>query len=197
MAEIARARKRFHDPSPNARPAPTNEAVVASSVWAEGTGQIAPRRSGSQHPKDAVQDTAVICAWHAAWLVRQHWPDDSPLIVGEFIAQAPVWELESRGYDQSQYDLVLLRPGRKSDFWGVRSTGRKNRLGRSKMTQDIHHHQWMHCERGYSITSSARRWIKVDSSTPIALVIHRARALWRRCHTTARRCTLSFLVFSL
>src|SRR5262245_35287773 len=83
---IVSTRKRFHDPSPNARPSPANEAVVASSVWPESIGQITPRCSGSQHPKDAIQYTAVIRASHAARLVRQHWPDDSPLIVGEFIA---------------------------------------------------------------------------------------------------------------
>jgi hypothetical protein len=32
------------------------------------------------------------------------------------IAKLPVLKLESRGYDQSQYGLVLLRPGRKSAF---------------------------------------------------------------------------------
>ena len=63
-------------------------------------------------------------------------------MVGEFIAhdsKLPVLKLESRGYDQSQYGLVSLRPGRKSAFGAKQtSTGRQNRLGRSKMTLSDH-----------------------------------------------------------
>lgn len=55
--------------------------VLLKVIW-----QIAPGCSGPQDPKDAVQNTAVIHAGHAARLVRQHWLDGSPLVVGEFVA---------------------------------------------------------------------------------------------------------------
>ena len=50
----------------------TNEAIVASSVRTEVVRQVAPRRSRSQDPEDALEDTTVVHPWHAARLVRQH-----------------------------------------------------------------------------------------------------------------------------
>src|SRR5689334_13769936 len=78
--------ERAHDPSPYARSSPANEAVVASGVRTEVVWQVAPRRSGPQDPKDAIEDATVVHARDTARLVGQHRPDGSPLIVGEFVA---------------------------------------------------------------------------------------------------------------
>src|SRR4029077_7258136 len=62
---------------------------------------IEPVELGPQHPKDAVEDTAVVHPWYAARLVGQHRPDGGPFMVGECIAhdsKLPVLKLESRGY---------------------------------------------------------------------------------------------------
>src|SRR6476659_7968691 len=101
--------QRVHNLGPNARPPPANKAVVAGGIWPEAAGQIAPWCSGSQDPKDAIEDTAVVYTRHPARLVRQHWPDGSPLMVGEFIAhdsKLPVLALESRGHVRSQCSLA-------------------------------------------------------------------------------------------
>jgi hypothetical protein len=75
-----------HNPAPDASPPPADEAVVASGVGAEALRQITPRCPRSQDPEDAIQDTAVVHPPDTAWLVRQHWIDGGPLMVGEFIA---------------------------------------------------------------------------------------------------------------
>ena len=50
------------------------------------------------------------------------------------ISKVPILKLESRGYDQSQYGLVLPWPRCKSAFGAKQtSTGTNDRLGRSKM----------------------------------------------------------------
>jgi hypothetical protein len=83
---IMSAGKRFHDPNPDTRPTPSNITVAASGVGAKALRHIASRGSGSQNPKDAVQDTPVVHAPHAARLIRQPRLDGNPLIIGEFIA---------------------------------------------------------------------------------------------------------------
>ena len=77
--------QRLHDPVPDTCPPPANEAIVASGVRAKALRQIAPRRTRSQDPEYAVEDTTVIDAGNAAWLVREHRPDEAPFIVAEFI----------------------------------------------------------------------------------------------------------------
>jgi len=55
---------------PRARPSPTNEAIVAGGVRTEVVRQIAPWRSRSQDPEDAIEDATIIHPRHAARLVR-------------------------------------------------------------------------------------------------------------------------------
>src|SRR5262245_27110992 len=74
-----------NDPTPDTRPAPAIEAIVASSIGAEALWEITPRHSRSQDPKDAVQHTAVVYSRDTAWLVWQHRSDGSPPIVGQFV----------------------------------------------------------------------------------------------------------------
>lgn len=50
----------IYDTVPDACPAPADEAIVAGSVAAKGTRQIAPGRSRAQNPENAVEDTTVI-----------------------------------------------------------------------------------------------------------------------------------------
>src|ERR1700738_2562432 len=84
--------QRIHDPVPYASLPPTNEAIITSSAGTIGFRQIAPWRARTQDPKDAVEHASVIYARNAARLVRQHWLDRGPFIIGEFVAhenQAP------------------------------------------------------------------------------------------------------------
>ena len=74
-----------YDLGPDARPLPANEAIVASSVGTKTVRQVPPSRAGPRHPKDAVEDTAVVHPCYATPLVRQHRLDGSPF-VGQFIA---------------------------------------------------------------------------------------------------------------
>src|SRR5215475_8880466 len=94
-----------HDFGPDARLPPANEAIVTSGVRAEVVRQVAPWRPRSQDPEDAIEDTTVIHAWHAARLVRQHRLDGSPLIVSEFVAHDSALQsgLESRLGSQAQH----------------------------------------------------------------------------------------------
>jgi hypothetical protein len=75
-----------HDAAPYASLTPANEPTIARSIGAKRLRQIAPRCAGSQDPKDAVQDTAVVHTRDTARLVRPHRLDGRPLVVGEFVA---------------------------------------------------------------------------------------------------------------
>src|SRR5262245_49943763 len=49
----------IHEAVPNTCFAPSDKAIVAGGAWAVPLWQIAPWRTGSQHPEDAVQHAAV------------------------------------------------------------------------------------------------------------------------------------------
>jgi hypothetical protein len=85
-SRVVSSGKGVYDTAPHASPPPANEAIVAGGVWTEVDWKVAPRRSRSQDPKDAVENAAVIDPRHATRLVRQHWFDGSPFLVGEFVA---------------------------------------------------------------------------------------------------------------
>lgn len=85
-SSIVSSGKRFHDTAPDTSSPPPNEAVVARGVWTKRLWQITPGRSGSQDPKNAIEDTAVIYPRNTSRLVRQHRLDDNPFIIGEFVA---------------------------------------------------------------------------------------------------------------
>jgi hypothetical protein len=61
----------IHEAVPNTCFAPSDKAIVAGGAWAVPLGQIAPWRTGSQHPEDAVQHAAVIHARHATGFVGE------------------------------------------------------------------------------------------------------------------------------
>ena len=89
--------KRFPDPAQDASPDASERSGYSRSM---GRSSAADRaivlRSNTQ--KDAIEETVVIHTRRAARLVRQHRPDGSPLMIGEFIAhdlKFQVWELES------------------------------------------------------------------------------------------------------
>ncbi len=75
-----------HHPVPDAGLAPANEAVVAGRVRAILSRKSTPRRSRPQNPEDAVQDTPVVYAGHAARLVRQQRLDHIPLEIRQFVS---------------------------------------------------------------------------------------------------------------
>src|SRR5207302_10298728 len=63
--------QRIHELVPHASPAPANKAIVAGGVWAEVVRQIAPWRTRTQDPEDAIEHAAVVYTRNAARLVRQ------------------------------------------------------------------------------------------------------------------------------
>jgi hypothetical protein len=68
---VVRGTDGVHQPVPHACLPPSVEAVVAGGSRTIAPRQVAPRRSRSQHPEDAVQHPPVIDARHALALVRQ------------------------------------------------------------------------------------------------------------------------------
>src|SRR5262249_19478660 len=120
----------IHDPAPDARSTPTNEAVVAGSVRTERIRQIAPRCPRSQDPEDATEDTTVIHPWHATRLVGQHRLDGSPLIIGEFVAHdsSPRFKggLNHRLLATSTRLPLVALPA-KVAFWGQADINRQTR----------------------------------------------------------------------
>ena len=97
--------KRVYDAAPDARPAPSDEAIVTGGVGAKMIRQIAPRCSGAQDPEYAIEDTPVVYPRNATWLVRQHGPDGNPFMISEFVvhdSSPQFWKFESRRSGQSQ-----------------------------------------------------------------------------------------------
>src|SRR3546814_8424702 len=60
-----------HQVVPYACLPPSGEAVVTGGTWAIALRQVAPRRTGTQHPEDAVQHAPIIDARHPSRLVGQ------------------------------------------------------------------------------------------------------------------------------
>ncbi len=83
---IVRGGDGVHQSIPNARLPPSIETVVAGSARAIALRQVAPRRTGAQHPEDAVQHAPVIDTWHTSGLVGQKRLDHAPLEVGQIIS---------------------------------------------------------------------------------------------------------------
>ncbi len=75
-----------HHSIPHTCFSPSREAVVAGRARAIAIGQVTPRRTGSQHPEDAVQHTSVIYAGHASRLVGQLRLDHAPFEVSQVIS---------------------------------------------------------------------------------------------------------------
>src|SRR3546814_4113524 len=65
---------------------PSGEAVVTGGTWAIALRQVAPRRTGTQHPEDAVQHAPIIDARHPSRLVGQQRLDHAPLEVGQVVS---------------------------------------------------------------------------------------------------------------
>jgi hypothetical protein len=118
--------KCVHDPSPNARAAPANKAIVARGVGTEALWQVTPGCPRSQDPEYAIQHAPVVHAGHAAGLVWQHRLDRKPFLVGEFVAHdsSPLFRALNHnsvvGFNQSSngpevsvgtFMLVLSAPG--------------------------------------------------------------------------------------
>ena len=102
-------------------PSPANEAVVTSGVRTEVVRQVAPWRSGSQHPEDAIEDAPVVDPWHATRLVWQHRPDGCPFVDGEFVAHDSSPHFRGLNHDPKaglngpSICVAVDVPGR---FWG-------------------------------------------------------------------------------
>jgi hypothetical protein len=66
--------------------APSDKAIVAGGAWVAPLWQIAPWRTGSQHPEDALQHAAVIHARHATGFVGEKRFDHAPFGVSQVIS---------------------------------------------------------------------------------------------------------------
>ena len=78
-------RQGIHHLIPDASASPANKAVVTSRRWTIAVWQITPWCARAQDPKDAVENASVVHPGNAAWLVREHRPNDTPLVVTEFV----------------------------------------------------------------------------------------------------------------
>ena len=76
----------IHEAVPNTCFAPSDKAIVAGETWAVPLWQIAPWRTGSQHPEDAAQHSAVIHARHATGFVEEKRFDHAPFGVTQVIS---------------------------------------------------------------------------------------------------------------
>lgn len=88
----------IHQAIPDACLAPAVEAIVGGRVGAISLGHVAPRRTGAQHPEDAVENAPILLRLDAAPFRRQQRLDNAPLEVREIVAHDPgpdVWERES------------------------------------------------------------------------------------------------------
>ena len=83
---VVRGGDGVHQPVPDTCLPPSHEAVVAGGAWAVALRQVAPRRTGSQHPEDAVQHASVIHARYASGLIGQQRLDYAPLEVGQIVS---------------------------------------------------------------------------------------------------------------
>src|SRR3546814_11567194 len=85
-----------HQVVPYACLPPSGEAVVTGGTWAIALRQVAPRRTGTQHPEDAVQHAPIIDARHPSRLVGQQRLDHAPPEVGQEHGRAACRERECR-----------------------------------------------------------------------------------------------------
>lgn len=79
----------IHQPIPNAGFAPPIEAVVGGRIGAVSLGHIAPRRTGTQNPEDAIEDLSIVLWLRSAPIHRQQRLYDAPLEVGQIVAHDP------------------------------------------------------------------------------------------------------------
>jgi hypothetical protein len=103
--------QRFHDLVPDTSPPPTNEAIVTSGAGTICLWQIAPWRTRTQNPKDAIEHATVIYTPNTARLVRQHRLDGSPFKVAEFVAHN--WRLRFRSLNHVSGSAINPRTVRR------------------------------------------------------------------------------------
>ena len=75
-----------HHPIPYARFSSAHEAIVTGGTRAITLRQIAPWRTGTQHPEDTVQNAAIIDARNTSRLVGQQRLNDASLEVGQIVS---------------------------------------------------------------------------------------------------------------
>ena len=63
-----------------------HEAIVTSGAGTIGCWQVAPWRTRTQDPKDAIEHATVIYTPNATRFVRQHGFDGGPFIIAECVA---------------------------------------------------------------------------------------------------------------
>ena len=98
--------KPAHDACPDPRSPPTNETIVAGCAGAIGVWKIAPRRTRSQYPEDAIENTPVIHAGNAARLIREHHSNGTPFAVGKLVSHDwGLFQLEAAQHSSSARQL--------------------------------------------------------------------------------------------
>src|SRR5262245_46220481 len=101
-----------HDPGPDARSSPANEAIVTSGVVTEVVRQVAPWRPRSQDPEDAIEDTTVI---HPCTPRGLFGSIGLPFLVGEFVAHDSAPSVRGLNHGSA---VGLNMPGRRA-FWST------------------------------------------------------------------------------
>jgi hypothetical protein len=64
----------------------------------------------TQHPKDAIEDTMIVCPRNATRLVGQHRLDGKPFIIGEFVAHDPSPQFGSLNHRRPAKRAMLSAP---------------------------------------------------------------------------------------
>jgi hypothetical protein len=85
----------IHQPLPDARLAPSVEAIVSARVGPVALWQVAPRRSRPQHPENAVHDPPVVLWLAPRTPLGQDRLDDAPLKVCEIVPHDQAPQLQS------------------------------------------------------------------------------------------------------
>lgn len=79
----------IHQAIPDGGFAPPVEPIVGGRVRPIPLRQVAPGGAGTQHPKDAVENTAVLARLAASTVLGKKWFDDAPFEICQVVAHDP------------------------------------------------------------------------------------------------------------
>lgn len=79
----------IHQAIPNSGLAPTVEPIVGGRVRPVALRQVAPGSAGTQDPKDAVENTAVLARLAASAVLGKKRFDDTPFEICQVVAHDP------------------------------------------------------------------------------------------------------------
>ncbi len=161
-----------HNPVPDAGLGPAAEAVVAGRRRAVATGQISPRRAGTQNPEDAVQNPAIIHPGNPAGLPWQQRLDNRPLKIREIVAchdKLLSFRSLNHNNDQMASPFMSLRPSstKRCSCAGLTAPGRSGPTsaiaaedaGHQVERKQIPQSKTPQQRRAPALTSAWERWV--------------------------------------